>query len=130
HSRCWPGAASVKMCDWPASIGSETAACRAAPDALGSMLARDIDALAFLRFPQIPSSRAWGDAPVVDVAEYRARLTRDRSKMKIVPVPARPFPDELRDDDLRPPPVPPSRLAAIVWGTLALLSLPVILVLD
>src|SRR5205085_2782430 len=43
--------------------------------------------------------------------------------------PARPFPDRLRDDDLRPPPAPASRLGAIVWGTLTLLGLPLILLL-
>jgi hypothetical protein len=83
---------------------------------LADMLAHDIDALAFLRFPQIPSSRAWGDAPVIHVREYRSRLPRDRSKMQIVPVPPRPFPDDLRDDDLLPPPAHPSRRAALVWG--------------
>jgi len=93
------------------------------PDrSLGHMLSQDIDALVFLRIPQIPSSRAWGDAPVLDIREYRARLPRDRSKMQIVPVPARPFPDALRDADLQPPPAHPSRFAAIVWATLLLFA--------
>ena len=30
-----------------------------------------------LRFPQLPSSRAWGDAPAVTMREYRTRLPRD-----------------------------------------------------
>ena len=38
------------------------------------MLAQDLEALVFLRVPQIPSSRAWGDYPTVTAWEYTARL--------------------------------------------------------
>jgi len=33
-----------------------------------------------------------GDAPVVSLAEYAARVPRDPAQRQIVPVPARPFP--------------------------------------
>jgi hypothetical protein len=86
---------------------------------LGRMLASDVDAIAFLRIPQFPSSRVFGDAPVVTLREYRARLPADRSKMQVVPVPPRPFPDQLRDDDLRKPRAHESDVAARVWGAIA-----------
>jgi hypothetical protein len=86
---------------------------------LGRMLATDVEAIAFLRMPQFPSSRACGDAPVVSLGEYRARLPKDRSQVQIVPVPARPFPEALRDDDLLQPRPHPSDLATRVWGAIA-----------
>ena len=64
--------------------------------ALARMLADDIDAIAFVRVPQFPSSRAFGDAPVVTPWEFQKRLPADRSKLQIIPVPPRPFPDSLR----------------------------------
>ena len=128
QTRLMPAAAIEDIFDGLVSLCRGTAKTDSSDRSLGHMLAQDIDALAFLRIPQIPSSRAWGDAPVLDIREYRARLPRDRSKMQIVPVPARPFPDALRDADLLPPPAHPSRLAAIVWGTLLLFAVPALLV--
>ena len=90
---------------------------------LGRMLAQDVDGIAFLRLPQLPSSRAFGDAPVDSLSEYRARLPKDRSQLQIVPVPPRPFPDALRDDDLLPPRPHASDIAARVWGAIALAGL-------
>ena len=86
---------------------------------LGRMLAEDVEAIAFLRIPQFPSSRAFGDAPVVSLGEYQARLPADRSQMQVVPVPSRPFPETLRDDDLLKPRPHPSDFAARVWGAIA-----------
>ena len=94
---------------------------------LARMLADDVAALAFLRVPQFPSSRAWGDAPVVSLAEYRARMPRDPAKAQVVPVPPRPFPAALRDPDLRPRAARPSDRALAVWGTLAVAGLPYLL---
>ena len=59
-----------------------------------TMLAEDIEALVWLRVPQLPSSRAWGDYAVVTKREYEARLPADRSQAKIIPVPPRLFPPE------------------------------------
>jgi hypothetical protein len=83
------------------------------------MLASDVDGLAFLRLPQFPSSRVFGDAPVDSLAEYHARLPKDRTKLQIVPVPPRPFPDALRDDDLVRPPLHASDIALRAWGAIA-----------
>ena len=87
---------------------------------LGRMLATDVDTIAFVRIPQFPSSRAFGDAPVTSLQEYRARLPEDRSQMQVVPVPPRPFPETLRDDDLLKPRLHASDIAARVWGAIAI----------
>jgi hypothetical protein len=58
---------------------------------LARMVAADTETIVFVRFPQFPSSRAFGDAPAVTMAEYRARLPDDRAAMQVVPVPPRPF---------------------------------------
>ncbi len=89
-----------------------------------TMLAEDVDALVFLRVPQFPSSRAWGDAPVISAREYLARFPEDKSKAQIVPVPPRPFPDEMRDPDLLPPPRSSSDSAVLVWGLVIVLGIP------
>jgi len=87
-------------------------------------IAEDLEALVFLRVPQIPSSRVWGDYPVVTAWEYARRMPSDPALQKIIPVPPRPFPEALRDPDLKT--VPPSRgeIALIVWATLSVIGIP------
>jgi hypothetical protein len=92
--------------------------------ALSTMLGEDLEALALLRMPQIPSSREWGDAPAVTTREYRSRVPSDPGQVQTVPVPPRPFPEGLRDPDLLPPSRHASDLAAVVWGGVALLGVP------
>jgi hypothetical protein len=94
---------------------------------LAQMLAEDVDAIAFARIPQFPSSRAFGNAPVVTLGEYRARLPRDPAQLQIVPVPPRPFPDALRDPDLLAPPRHRSDIAVDVWATLSIVGIPWVL---
>jgi hypothetical protein len=89
-----------------------------------TMLAEDIEALVWLRVPQLPSSRAWGDFAVVTKGEYAARLPADRSQAKIIPVPPRPFPPELRDPDLLPSPPSRSALAVVLWSVVSLAGIP------
>lgn len=80
------------------------------------LLAEDVEEIFLVRVPQFPSSRAWGDYPIISSAEYQARLPKDPVQRKIIPVPPRPFPDELRD------PLSPaeawlaSDYAVAVWG--------------
>lgn len=95
--------------------------------ALAESLATDMEALLFLRFPQFPTSRALGSAPVISAAEYRERLPRNRADMQIIPVPPRPFPAELRDDDLLPSPTRRSQRAFKVWAALSIIGLPWVL---
>lgn len=97
----------------------------AQPDGkLAHWLARDVDALAFLRFPQFPSSRAFGDAPAVSTWEYRTLVPSDPAMMQVVPVPARPFPAELRDPDLLPARWTPADYATLAWALLTVVGLP------
>jgi hypothetical protein len=91
---------------------------------LGRYLAEDLQGLAFLRFPQFPSSRAFGDAPAVTPWEYHARVPAEPGMAQIIPLPPRPFPPELRDPDLLPPPRPASDYAAIAWGLLSVVGIP------
>jgi hypothetical protein len=95
----------------------------AQPGTLAHMLARDLDALLLVHFPQFPSSRAWGDVPAVTAREYRMRIPSDPAKRQVVPVPNRPFPAELRDTDLLPPPRPPSDRAVVAWGLVLLVAM-------
>lgn len=91
---------------------------------LAAMLAMDVAGLAFLRFPQFPSTRAFGDAPAVSTWEYRTLVPNDPALMQIVPVPPRPFPDELRDADLLPPRWTPADYATVIWAVLTIVGLP------
>ena len=85
---------------------------------LARMLASDVEAIAFLRFPQLPSSREFGSAPAVTTWEYRTLVPADPAEAQIVAVPPRPFPAGLRDPDLLPAPRRPSDIAAAVWAAL------------
>lgn len=64
-----------------------------------TMLAEDIDALLLVRIPQLPSSRAWGDYPIVNSREYQARIPKKKEDRKIVPVGPRPFPKDFIDPE-------------------------------
>lgn len=94
------------------------------PTPLEAMLAADVEALVFLRVPQLPSSRVWGDFPVASAFEYRQRFPRDRAKAQIVPVPPRPFPERLRDPDLLPPPRHRADFAIAVYALLSIVGIP------
>ncbi|MDQ6618667.1 MAG: hypothetical protein M3Z31_03050 [Pseudomonadota bacterium] len=94
---------------------------------LAGLLSTDMEALLFLRFPQFPSSRAFGHAPIATAFEYRERLPKKRADMQIVPVPPRPFPPELHDEDLLPPPSRRSQRALNAWAALSVVGLPWVL---
>ena len=91
---------------------------------LANWLASDVQALAFLRFPQFPSSRAFGNAPAVSTWEYRMLVPSDPAMMQIVPVPPRPFPAELRDPDLLPARWTPADYATLAWALLTVVGVP------
>jgi hypothetical protein len=59
-------------------------------------LREDVEAVLYVHIPQIPSSRAMGTYAVASLDEYQQRVPSDRSQWKIVAVPPRPFPAELR----------------------------------
>jgi hypothetical protein len=92
--------------------------------AFESLLAEDIEAIVFLRVPQLPSSRAWGDAPIVSVDEYTVRVPSDPALAKVIPVPPRPFPESLRDPDLASPPPLRGQRAIALWGLATVVVIP------
>lgn len=61
------------------------------------ILKKDVEAIYFVRIPQIPSSRAFGLAPVYRFDQYMSQAPADRSKWKIVPTTPNPFPEKLKD---------------------------------
>ncbi len=60
-------------------------------------MAGQIEAIYFVRIPQIPSSRADGLAPVYSFAQYLEQAPADRSQWKIIPVTPNPLPVQLKD---------------------------------
>lgn len=119
QTRLLPAAAFEEI---GASLVALATAGAADGSGLARMIAEDLEALLFVRIPQLPSSRVFGDAPVVTPREFRSRLP---NVPQVVPVPERPSPAALRDADLLPPPRPASAYAAAIWGTLLLVGIPI-----
>jgi hypothetical protein len=109
------GAAALRL----AASGAGTSA-----GPLARMLADDTESVLLVRFPQLPSSRVFGDAPVVTPWEFRGRMP---AEPEIVPVPPRPLPAALRPCDLAPVKRPASDYAAMFWGTLLVVGIPMFL---
>ncbi len=79
-------------------------------------LAEDLEGLVFIRLPQFPSSRAFGQAPVASIDEYMKRAPEDRAQWKIVPAGPRPFPAELKDPASPPEEWLPSSYTVAGYG--------------
>lgn len=60
-------------------------------------MADQIEAIYFVRIPQIPSSRVDGMAPVYSFKQYLEQAPSDRSQWKIIPVTPNPLPEKLKD---------------------------------
>jgi hypothetical protein len=105
-------------------LGLATGTLQRAPTAIEAALREDLEAIVYLRVPQLPSSRAWGDFPIATAWEYRARYPRDPAMAQVIPVPERPFPADLRDRDLVPSQRPRSEFAIAVWAALSLVGIP------
>jgi hypothetical protein len=101
-----------------------TGALGRAPTPLEATLAQDLEAIFFLRVPQLPSSRAWGDYPVVSAREYHARVPSDPAKRQVIPLPERPFPEHLRDPDVPAPARRRSEVAVAMWAALSVVGIP------
>lgn len=91
------------------------------------LLAEDIEEILLVRVPQFPSSRAWGDYPIVSSDEYQTRVPKDPAQQKIIPVPARPFPDELRDPQSPAEPWLRSDYAVVAWALVLVVTILLIL---
>ena len=89
---------------------------------LAQLLARDVETIALVDLPQLPSSRARGAWPVASAGEYRRAIPSDPRKMKIIPLPPRPFPERLRDADLLPAARRRSDLPLATWFALPILG--------
>ena len=59
---------------------------------------QDIEAIYFVRIPQIPSSRAFGQASVYSFDQYTHQAPADRSTWKVVPTTARALPTPLQSE--------------------------------
>lgn len=85
-------------------------------------VAQDIEAIVFVRIPQIPSSRVFGLSPIYSFDQYLKAAPADRSQWQIVPTEPRPFPDSLRTglalehSEKFPVPVPVTITALIILG--------------
>jgi len=88
-----------------------------------AMLADDLDALLFVRIPQLPSSRTTGTFPVADGREYLHRLPKKVSERRIIPVGPRPFPKDFKDPDSPHEPPLRSDYAVMAYGLLCVLLL-------
>lgn len=99
---------------------------RGADDAQGPlarMIAQDVEAIVGVRLPQIPSSRALGTWPSANPRELLGALPSDPADLKVIPVPARPFPAGLRDADLLPEKPRRSTLPVVLWTLCGVLPL-------
>ena len=67
---------------------------------------QQLEALYFVRIPQIPSSRAFGQAPVYSFAQYLQQAPAERSQWKIIPVTPNPLPETLKQGLARQPDSP------------------------
>jgi hypothetical protein len=65
------------------------------PAAFTKQLSDDIEAIYFVRIPQIPSSRAFGMAPAYSFDQFMKEAPADRAKWKTVPTTPNPLPTEL-----------------------------------
>jgi hypothetical protein len=90
---------------------------------LARLIARDVEAVVGARVPQLPSSRKPGTWPVANPREYLGAIPHDPADAQIVPVPPRPFPAELRDPDLLPPPMRRSTPPLVAWTLSGVLPL-------
>jgi len=86
------------------------------PSEFERVLGENIEEILLVRVPQFPSSRAWGDWPVESSGEYDARVPKNPAERKIIPVPSRRFPDELRDPRSPAEPWLRSDYAVAGWG--------------
>ncbi|MEO6566961.1 MAG: hypothetical protein ABIO63_13135 [Casimicrobiaceae bacterium] len=122
QTRLMPAAALEEVFGslWAMSRG-ETAT---AAGSLATMLAEDLEGLAWLRFPQFPSSRSFGNAPAVSTWEYEKLIPKDPALRQIVPVPPRPLPAALRDPDLLRRAWRPSDTALLGWSLITVVGLP------
>ena len=89
-------------------------------------LKEDVEAIVFIRIPQIPSSRASGTYPVLTFNDYQLRVPKNRSDWQVVPVSPRPIPEALREKTLtnaQPQFFTPTMMLIVLPASILVLSL-------
>lgn len=92
---------------------------RRAPSELEHALRGSAVAVAWLRFPQIPSSRAFGRDAAASPKDYLSRVPADRARWKTIPLEPRPYPGHIRDWRPPPPLLSDSQVGVVAFGLLA-----------
>jgi len=92
---------------------------RRAPSELERALRDSAVAVAWLRFPQIPSSRAFGRDAAASPADYLSRVPADRARWKTIALEPRPYPGHIRDWRPPPPLLSDSQVGVVAFGLLA-----------
>ncbi len=85
----------------------------------------EIEAIYFVRIPQIPSSRAFGLAPVYSFNQYMQQAPADRAKWKIIPTTPNPLPEALKEGaalKLKTPSVIPLPVGVVLFFILGSLT--------
>jgi hypothetical protein len=98
---------------------------RRTPAELERALTDSARAVAWLRFPQIPSSRAFGRDAAASPKDYLSRVPSDRSKWNTIPLEPRPYPDHIRDWRPPPPMLSDEQVGVVAFGMLLIaLAMP------
>ncbi|MEO7727365.1 MAG: hypothetical protein ABIS45_08935, partial [Burkholderiales bacterium] len=102
QTRLYPAVAFDAVGNDLLQLAGAQPATRSAASAYEELLKNDVEAIIFVRIPQIPSSRAPGTYPVASIDEYQQRTPVDKAQWKIVPVGPRPFPAEFVNASTEP----------------------------
>ena len=102
QTRLYPAAAFDAVGNDLLQLAGALPTARSTASAYEEFLKNDVEAIIFVRIPQIPSSRAAGTYPVASIDEYQTRTPADKAQWKIVPVGPRPFPAEFVTADTEP----------------------------
>lgn len=95
-TRLFPAVAFDAIGEFMLSASQGRLSKQAAPSLGALHLQQDIEAIYFVRIPQIPSSRAFGIAPVYSIQQYLQQAPADRSQWKVVPTAPNPLPQTLK----------------------------------
>lgn len=97
-----------------------------AKHSFSNVLRQDIEAIYFVRIPQVPSSRAVGLALVYSFKQYMEQAPADRKQWKTLPVTPNPLPIALKDGlalKLEKPSLVPWPAVMVLCGLILLLTL-------
>lgn len=105
-TRLYPAVTFDAIGEYVLALANSHLTMKQPPEALASSIREDIEAIYFVRLPQIPSSRAYGLAPVYSFDQFMQQAPADRTQWKVVPTTPNPLPENLKDGlalQTRPP---------------------------